>query len=620
MGIFGAVFFTIGSAQAGDIHTNPSIDLLPYTEHLVENCAKEPLSLKDLLSLGQPAYKTISDATPRKFSFGYTPCEHWFRWKLDVIPLQTGSWWLQVSPTFLDSVNLYVVQPDGSFYEERTGDHIPQSRRPIQSRHFLIPLELTTGNAEYYLRVRTSSTLTLGLTLWQPEAYINFASNENMFYGVLFGLTMTAVVICLIGGGWFRESFYFAMAAFLFCNGLAHFTVNGFDHFLVYPDSTNWPDRMLTFSAFAAGVSGVCLYLVFLQPRPFYPRFTGFCWGIAGLSAVAAIASLLGFPSPLLSGLGAIVLLASMFLLTLLMIRHRFVPAMLMLILFVPQLLTLCLQIARNFSLLPMTFWTTHIWAIMSMLQIPFVALVVMLRVREQEKAYLIEKEKTRLHRDLFSMVAHELRTPLAVVSSALANIELQTINAQPELAPRFSRANLGLARLNTLIDNALAEDRLLDEGIQLQRQWITIQELIAQLRELRAIESPHFLRLHVPDEPLAVYVDPHWLGLALLNLLDNAVKYSPTGGQIDVLVKKENHMAVIQIIDEGIGIPAEAVENIFEKFFRAENALRLQGSSGLGLGLFLVQTVVSLHGGQLEYRHNPEGGSIFICSLPLLV
>lgn len=615
-----AALFSISAVRAADLPNSSSIDLLPYTEHVVENCAKTSLSLKDLPVLDQSSYKNVPDLSPQKFSFGYTPCEHWFRWTLDVAPSQAGVWWLQVSPTFLDSVELYVVQPDGSVRTELTGDHSPQSGRAIQSRHFLIPVELITGSAEYYLRVRTSSTLTLGVTLWQPDAYINFVSRENMFYGVLFGLTLTAVVICLIGGGWFRESFYFAMAVFLLCNGLAHFTVNGFDQYLLYPESTHWPDRMLTFSAFAAGVSGVCLYLVFLQPKSFYPRFTVFCWGVAGLSAVAALASLLGYPSPLLSGIGALILLASMFVLTLLMVPHRFTPAMLMLILFVPQLLTLCLQIARNFSLLPMTFWTTHIWAITSMLQIPFVALVVMLRVRAQEKAYLIEKEKTRLHRDLFSMVSHELRTPLAVVSSALANIELQTANSHPELAPRFSRANLGLARLNTLIDNALAEDRLQDEGIQLQRQWITIQELIAQLRELRVIEPPHFLRLHVPDEPLALYADPHWLGLALLNLLDNAVKYSPAGGQIDVIVGRENHMAFIQIIDEGIGIPAEAVGNIFDKFFRADNALKLQGSSGLGLGLFLVQTVVSLHGGQLEYRPNPKGGSIFTCSLPLLV
>lgn len=503
----------------------------------------------------------------------------------------------------------------------RTGDHVPNSERLIRSRHFLVPLELTGGdNAYYYVRVQTSSTLTVGMTLWEPEAYINAAVKENMLYGVLFGLALTAIVICLIGGCWFREPFYFVMAAFLFCNGLSHFTVNGFDQFLLYPDNTQWPDRVLSFSAFAAGLSGVALYLVFLQPKQFYPRFTTFCWGVAALSGAGAAASLIGFPSPLMSGLGAILVLASMFVLTLLMIKHRFVPAMLMLMLFLPQLLTLFLQIARNFSLLPMNFWTTHVWAIMSMLQIPFVALVVMLRVRAQEKAYLIEQEKTRLHRDLFSMVAHELRTPLAVVSSAIANIELQTAESHPELAPRFLRANLGLSRLNTLIDNALAEDRLLDKGIQLQHQWITMDVLLAQLRELRAVEPPHSLQLNLKDAYETLYADPHWLGIAILNLLDNAIKYSPEGGLIQVNVTVENGMTAIAIVDNGIGIPEASAHKIFDKFYRADNATALRGVSGIGLGLSLVHTIVSLHNGQLIYRPNPAGGSIFIIYLPMVL
>src|SRR5690606_23064719 len=170
--------------------------------------------------------------------------------------------------------------------------------------------------------------------------------------------------------------------------------------------------------------------------------------------------------------------------------------ALLMLVLFVPGFLTLLFQIARNLSLLPLSFWTTHVWALMTIFQSPYIALVVLLHLRAQEQAFLSEQQKARLHRDLFSMVAHELRTPLAVVGSALANIELRTQDAHPELAPRFSRANLGLARLNTLIDNALAEDRLLDKGMLLQREWITPQKLIEQIRELRPVEPPHTLQI----------------------------------------------------------------------------------------------------------------------------
>lgn len=613
-------FFSTASIHAGDAPVSTGIDLIPYTEHLTENCAKRALSVKDLLALDHPKSADVPRSSPGHFSRGYTPCEQWYRLRLDVVAPQKGLWWLQVSPTFLDEVDIYSVAADGSVHAAHAGDHVPQSKRALQTRHFLVPLEITDDSNDYYLRVRTTSTLALGLKLWEPKAYLNYAARENMLYGMLFGLTLTAIIICLIGGGWFRQAFYFAMAAFLFFNALAHFTVNGFDRYFLYPESVIWPDRMLTFSAFAAGMSGVCMYLAFLRPGEYLPRFTYFCWGVAGLSGVASIASLLGYPSPLLSGLGAIVVLGSMFILSLLMLKYRFIPALLMFLLFLPQLLSLCLQIARNFSLLPMTFWTTHIWAIMSMLQIPFVALVVMLRVREQEQAYRSEKEKTRIHRDLFSMVAHELRTPLAVISSAITNIELQTLSAHPELAPRFSRANLGLARLNRLIDNALAEDRLLDKGMELQRRWITVDELVSQLRELRAVESPHTLNLQLPSGPLAIYVDPHWLGLALLNLLDNAVKYSPSGGQITITARQENRMAIIEIVDEGIGIPVDAADKIFEKFFRASNAMKLQGSSGMGLGLFLVRTVMHLHGGQLEYRPNQNKGSIFTCSIPLLV
>jgi signal transduction histidine kinase len=537
---------------------------------------------------------------------------------LESQPQLTGIWRLQISPTFLDSIVVYAVEPNGRIQELRTGDHTPLGQRPVPTRHFLIPLEMGKSGTEYFMSVRTSSTLTLNLTLHHPEEYLNYATRENLFYGVLFGLTMAAMVICFIGGFWFREAFYFVMAAFVFCNALSHVVLNGYDQFLFYPESADLPDRMLTFCVFIAGVAGVSLYLVFLQSRHFYPRFTLVCWMGAGVAAIAALVSLAGYPSPVFSGFMSIALLGVLLVLSLLMIQHRFVPAMLMLVLFLPQLLTICLQVARNFGLLPMTFWTTHTWAIVSMLQIPFIALVVMMRVRDQEKAYLIEKEKARLDRDLFSMVAHELRTPLAVVSSALANIEIQTMNSHPELSPRFGRANLGLARLNTLIDSALAEDRLADEGVQLQRHWISVANLIQPLRELRAIDAPHSLRITLPDEPMSVYVDQHWISLVLLSLLDNAVKYSPEGGEIQIIAARENNRVKIQFVDQGIGVPVEFADKIFERFVHADNARKLEGSSGLGVGLFLAKSIVTLHSGQLEYRPNPAGGSIFICTLPL--
>ncbi|MGB3609040.1 MAG: ATP-binding protein [Cellvibrio sp.] len=395
-----------------------------------------------------------------------------------------------------------------------------------------------------------------------------------------------------------------------------HFVVMGYDQ-LFYEQPGDWSDRFMTFTNFATAAVGVCMCMVFLRPGDIFPKISTLLWGMAAACGMLALLSLLGYPLPFVAAIGGALLLIVMSTLIVLMLRHRFVPALLMLVLFVPGFLTLLFQIARNLSLLPLNFWTTHVWALMTIFQSPYIALVVLLHLRAQEQAFLSEQQKARLHRDLFSMVAHELRTPLAVVGSALANIELRTQDAHPELAPRFSRANLGLARLNTLIDNALAEDRLLDKGMLLQREWITPEKLIDQIRELRPVEPPHTLQVSIKDDGARLYVDRHWVGLVVLNLLDNAIKYSPDGGKVHICVDRINDMIAIHVIDEGMGVPPEAINNLYEKFFRAPNALALRGSSGMGLGLYLVHTVMSLHGGRIEYRPNPEGGSIFTCLFP---
>lgn len=594
-----------------------SLSLLPYTEIFVEKNDSMATSLEELVAADQSGHSFFTWFEDHNFSFGYTPKVHWFRWTLQPDANTEGEWWLQISPTFLDSVDLYIPQANGEHRHLRMGDHVRPANRPMLARHFLAPLDLSSDSGgTYYLRVQTSSTLTLGLTLWDPQAYAYTLTFENMLYGLLFGLILAAMVVSLISGLWMRKTFYFAITAFLFFNGMMHFCINGYDQ-IFYNQNGNWPDRILACGIFASGAAGVSMSMVFIQPRHFFPRFSMMMWGIAIFSALGAVVSLLGAPMPSVAAVGGIVVLVSVLTLTLIMLKHRFVPSLLMLLLFGPGLVTLSFQMARNFSLLPMNFWTTHVWALMTILQVPYIALVVMLHLRAQEKAFLSEQQKAKLHRDLFSMVAHELRTPLAVVGSAITNIQLQTQDSHPELAPRFQRTHLGLARINALIDNALAEDRLLSRDLPLQLQTVSLKRMIEQVEDLRPVEAPHFLRLDLPEEDIYLDVDPQWFGHALINLLDNAIKYSPGGGLVVIKAECHPQYCEIQVIDQGIGIPDRETDRIFEKFYRANNALKMEGTNGMGLGLFIVHTVVSRHEGQLQYRANPAGGAIFTIILP---
>lgn len=595
-----------------------SLSLLPYTEIFIEKDGNEPLSLEDLIAADQSGHSFFSHVEGHNFSFGYTPTAHWFRWSLQPDTSAEGEWWLQISPTFLDSVDLYIPQANGEYRHLRMGDHVRPANRPMLARHFLTPLDRATeATGTYYLRIQTSSTLTLGLTLWDPQVYAYTLTFENMLYGLLFGLILAAMVVSLISGLWMRKPFYFAITAFLFFNGMMHFCINGYDQ-IFYDANGNWPDRILACSIFASGAAGVAMSMVFIQPRRFFPRFSLMMWAIAVLSALGAAVSLLGAPMPSVAALGGIVVLGSVLSLTLIMLKHNFVPSLLMLLLFGPGIITLGFQMARNFALLPMTFWTTHVWALMTILQVPYIALVVMLHLRAQEKAFLSEQQKAKLHRDLFSVVAHELRTPLAIVGSAITNIQLQTQASHPELTPRFQRTHLGLARVNALIDNALAEDRLLNREMPLQLQSISLRRMIEEVKDLRPVDPPHHLHLDLPAEDIYLNVDTQWFGHALINLLDNAIKYSPEGGPIIIQAECQQQSCQIRLIDHGIGIPEAEAHRIFEKFYRADNALKIEGTNGMGLGLFIVHTVVSRHDGQLQYQANPTGGAIFTIQLPL--
>src|SRR5690606_26690457 len=106
-----------------------SHDLRPYMEYWVED--DNDISVEDLSVAGQPPDAAFTAAKDNIYSFGYTDAAHWFRWRLQVAPGAEGNWWLQISPTFLDSVDLYVPQDDGSYQKVRLGDHVPHAARPL---------------------------------------------------------------------------------------------------------------------------------------------------------------------------------------------------------------------------------------------------------------------------------------------------------------------------------------------------------------------------------------------------------------------------------------------------------------------------------------------------------
>lgn len=226
--------------------------------------------------------------------------------------------------------------------------------------------------------------------------------------------------------------------------------------------------------------------------------------------------------------------------------------------------------------------------------------------------------------RDQFlSVAAHELRTPITAMNGFSELLRRELAQAEPEssrVGRYVSRLAEAVARLSALVDDMLDVSRIRLGQLPLRRQPLDLVEFVHRIgssyeEQLRG--SQHTFSCRLPSEPISLAADEDRLEQVLNNLLDNAVKYSPGGGTIVLSLAESDNGALISVQDEGIGLPPEALESIFEPFGRAPNAAR-SNLPGLGLGLFISRTIVERHGGRLWAESAGEShGTTFYVWLP---
>jgi signal transduction histidine kinase len=242
------------------------------------------------------------------------------------------------------------------------------------------------------------------------------------------------------------------------------------------------------------------------------------------------------------------------------------------------------------------------------------------LRASEVEADVLNQIETIdRVRTDLVSTVSHELRTPLTSVNGYLELL-------QDELCDQLTTtqsAMLGvvrrnLDRLNELIGNLLALSRA--EETQLALEPIDLRgvaaEVVSDIRLTAAGRDVAVKVLH-PAVPVIVLGDRSQLTRAVQNLATNAVKFSHPGGTVELRVRDDGDDAVLDVVDEGIGIPAVDLTGLGSRFFRASNAVRAE-IAGTGLGLRIVQTILARHEGSLAVDSVEGEGSTFTLRVPL--
>jgi signal transduction histidine kinase len=232
--------------------------------------------------------------------------------------------------------------------------------------------------------------------------------------------------------------------------------------------------------------------------------------------------------------------------------------------------------------------------------------------------------EKTRLEEmqnTFVSIVSHELQTPVAIIKSYAATLAREDASWPPETIQRVSRnIEEECDRLHRLITDLLDLSRIQAGRVAMRVGSVDLPLLASEVLDQLAPRSPrHSLRASFPPSPSFPIVrgDADQLRRALFNLVQNAVKYSPNGGEVLVVGEVLPDDVLIRVIDQGIGIPAGEEERIFDRFHRADTRLS-RTTAGVGLGLYITRNIVEGHGGRIWAESaGPGRGSVFSFTLP---
>jgi signal transduction histidine kinase len=224
-----------------------------------------------------------------------------------------------------------------------------------------------------------------------------------------------------------------------------------------------------------------------------------------------------------------------------------------------------------------------------------------------------------RMQNDFVAAVSHEFRTPLTTLRQMTEALDDGRVKTEERRASYYRSLAGATNRLHRLVEDLLDFRRMQSGALEYRRTQLNARELTQRLVHdfQREAEAQGFTVIADAAPDVELVADAEALSRALWNLLDNAVKYSGSARSIELAVERRDGAVAWSVRDHGIGIPARELSQVFEKFYRGDEARR-SGIRGTGLGLAMVQQIVDAHGGRISIASEPGAGSVFTMTIPL--
>ena len=241
------------------------------------------------------------------------------------------------------------------------------------------------------------------------------------------------------------------------------------------------------------------------------------------------------------------------------------------------------------------------------------------MKMSKNVKDYLNQIEKERMIRqEFFSNASHELKTPITSIQGYAELLESGMIQDEATKADFASRIKKEAGRMTGLINDILMISRLEAKEAEVTfsdvRVSVLLEEIIDSLKP-QAAEAQVFV--HVDCQPLMIHANLQQMRELLTNLISNAIKYNRPGGQVWINIRETDGQMVIRVKDNGVGIPSDSLDRIFERFYRVDKG-RSRKQGGTGLGLSIVKHIVNFYHGTIHVSSEPDMGSEFTVFLPM--
>jgi signal transduction histidine kinase len=549
-------------------------------------------------------------------SLGYGTDIHWFHVELGPEDGGTSHRVLTIGSPELEELDVWVERQDGSFQTHALGYHRTYQNRPL-TRLSVLPLDTFPG-MHLYFRVRTTNAINVHAELLPAEAFTSDETRTNFFHGLYFGVLLIAVALYAILGARLRDAVMAAYAGYVASQLLFHLGATGYLPMLLAGQSAWLMDALPRVGWLGAAAFIVLMWDRLLQLKLTHPRIHRLYMFTVVLNLALLFFALQ--PSLVTNAILLVVKSANylnvlnfviaMCLLVQAWRRDHRAEWMIYLIAFVIPALGALVNTMTNQGFLPWNAVTAHFYQIAALVHVLVMSYGLALRLRQlqhdkaaAEQEIAIVTQRAQHQRHFVAMLSHEFGNPLAAIDRAAQMLQLNSPHMPPKDAQRLALIRGNAATLSGFVERFLMTEALDNGALSLSRTPCRIHQMLEDV--IRQQPATSRSRIHLQECSEGTFeVDSTLIGVAIGNLLTNALRYSPPDSSVDISATLGDTGLSIRVADHGPGLDAEELDKLGAPYFRGAAAL---GKKGSGLGYHFTRRIVEAHGGTLTARSDRE-------------